>query len=50
VLAITAGCQILIVEALGVIFKTTRLNFGQWVLCVGLGAVSLLVGMLKKTK
>ena len=49
-LAVTAGFQILIVEALGVIFKTTRLNFQEWILCVSLGAVSLLVGMLNNNK
>ncbi|KAJ7534352.1 hypothetical protein O6H91_13G090500 [Diphasiastrum complanatum] len=48
VLIVTTVLQVLIVEFLKNFFKTTKLSWQYWLVCIGIGFVGLIIGLLIK--
>jgi len=46
IISITVICQVIIVEFGGEIFRTTKLSWDQWLICVAIGFLSLPFGLI----
>ncbi len=44
----TLGCQVFLIEVGGEFLKTSHLNIYQWLITIGLGAASMIVGVLMR--
>jgi Ca2+-transporting ATPase len=48
IMAVTIGCQIILVELAGDFANTVGLNYKQWLVCIAFGACSIPVGFIQR--